>query len=148
MQILIATHNQGKFKELMEVLHTLPHEFVSLKDLSITEDVEENGETNSLVNMRNSESVSESSVILKLERKGSKIVGSYSTDGKKFTEVASTDIALSNSKTGIIVCDGAENSRMGGFRMPRRQATNAIPEEQGDFEVSYDYFKIKNSGLK
>ena len=109
--------------------------------------VEENGETNSLVNMRNSETVSESSVTLKLERKGSKIIGSYSTDGKKFTEVASTDIALSNTKAGIIVCDGAENSGMGGFRMPRRQAAPE-PEEQGDFKVSYDYFRIKNSGLK
>ena len=43
MKILIATHNQGKFKELMEVLHDLPFEFVSLKELGITEDVEENG---------------------------------------------------------------------------------------------------------
>lgn len=44
-KILIATHNQGKFKELMEVLETLPVEFVSLKDLGIAEDVEETGET-------------------------------------------------------------------------------------------------------
>lgn len=44
-KILIATHNQGKFKELLEVLEDLPFEFVSLNDLQITEDVEENGET-------------------------------------------------------------------------------------------------------
>ncbi|MBN2636950.1 MAG: glycoside hydrolase family 3 C-terminal domain-containing protein [Prolixibacteraceae bacterium] len=109
--------------------------------------VEENGETSSLVNMRGGGSIAENSLVLKLERKGSKITGSYSTDGRKFTEVASVDISLSNTKAGMIVCDGAENSGMGGFRMPRRQATTE-PEVQGDFEVAYDYFKIKNSGLK
>ena len=108
--------------------------------------VEENGESSSLVNTRNGGSVSESSVVLKLDRKGSKITGYYSTDGRKFTEVASVDVTLSNTQVGMIVCDGAENNRMGGFRMPRRQATPE-PADQGDFEVSYDYFKIKNSGL-
>lgn len=44
-KILIATHNVGKYKELMEVLHDLPFEFVSLNDLNISEDVEETGET-------------------------------------------------------------------------------------------------------
>lgn len=44
-KILIATHNQGKFKEILEVLDDLPFEFISLNDLKITEDIEENGET-------------------------------------------------------------------------------------------------------
>ena len=44
-KILIATHNSGKFKELMEVLHDLPIEFVSLDDVGIQEDVDENGTT-------------------------------------------------------------------------------------------------------
>lgn len=44
-KILIATHNFGKFKELMEVLEDLPFKFVSLNDEGIEEDVEENGET-------------------------------------------------------------------------------------------------------
>ena len=109
--------------------------------------VEVNGENSSLVNTRNSGSVSENSVVLKLERKGSTITGSYSADGKKFTEVASIDIALSDTKAGLIVCDGAENSGVTGFRRPRQQ-TAPVAEDQGDFEVSYDYFKIKNSGLK
>lgn len=42
-KILIATHNSGKFKELMEVLEDLPFKFVSLNDEKITEDVEETG---------------------------------------------------------------------------------------------------------
>ena len=44
-KILIATHNFGKYKELMEVLEDLPFKFVSLNDEKITEDVEEHGET-------------------------------------------------------------------------------------------------------
>lgn len=44
-KILIATHNFGKFKELMEVLEDLPFKFVSLNDEKIEEDVEEDGET-------------------------------------------------------------------------------------------------------
>jgi len=44
-KILIATHNFGKYKELMEVLEDLPFKFVSLNDEKIEDDVEENGET-------------------------------------------------------------------------------------------------------
>ena len=44
-KILVATHNFGKFKELMEVLEELPFKFVSLNDEKITEDVEETGST-------------------------------------------------------------------------------------------------------
>ncbi len=44
-KILIATHNVGKFKELMEVLEGLPFQFVSLNDEHIKTDVEEAGET-------------------------------------------------------------------------------------------------------
>jgi len=44
-KILIATHNFGKYKELMEVLENLPFKFVSLNDEGIKDDVEESGET-------------------------------------------------------------------------------------------------------
>ena len=44
-KILIATHNFGKYKELMEVLGDLPFKFVSLNDEKIEEDVEEHGKT-------------------------------------------------------------------------------------------------------
>lgn len=45
MKILIATHNFGKYKELMEVLEPLPFKFVSLNDEKAEGDVEENGGT-------------------------------------------------------------------------------------------------------
>jgi XTP/dITP diphosphohydrolase len=44
-KLLIATKNQGKIGEFKEFLKDLPFEIVSLKDLNITEDVEEDGKT-------------------------------------------------------------------------------------------------------
>ncbi len=45
MKILVATHNSGKLREILEVVGDLPIEFVSLKDIGIQEDVEETGVT-------------------------------------------------------------------------------------------------------
>lgn len=45
MTILIATTNPGKFKEIAEILAPLQREFVSLADLGITVDFEENEDT-------------------------------------------------------------------------------------------------------
>lgn len=44
MKILIATHNQGKFKEIREILLTLPVELLSLVDLGLRENYLETGE--------------------------------------------------------------------------------------------------------
>ncbi len=44
-KLLIATKNQGKVKELRDFLSDLPVELVSLSDVGITDDVEEDGET-------------------------------------------------------------------------------------------------------
>lgn len=44
-KILIATTNPGKFKEITEYLSDIPVEFVSLKDLGITHEVDEDGTT-------------------------------------------------------------------------------------------------------
>lgn len=45
-QILIATGNAGKFQEMMEFLHDIPHiKFLSLVDFNLQNDCEETGET-------------------------------------------------------------------------------------------------------
>lgn len=44
-KLLIATHNPGKLKEFQEFLSDLPFEIVSLSDVGISEDVEEDGKT-------------------------------------------------------------------------------------------------------
>lgn len=44
-EILISTGNAGKFAEMMEVLAGLEYKFYSLRDLNITADVQEDGDT-------------------------------------------------------------------------------------------------------
>src|SRR3989338_5585840 len=44
-KLLIATTNKGKLKELSEFLSDLPAQLLSLKDVGITDDVEEAGKT-------------------------------------------------------------------------------------------------------
>ena len=44
-KLLIATHNPGKLKEFKAFLSGVPIEIVSLSDVGITEDVEEDGKT-------------------------------------------------------------------------------------------------------
>jgi hypothetical protein len=47
----------------------------------------------------------------------------------------------------MIVCDGVSAGRFGGFGpMPGMQQPGA--QEEIPFVVSFDYFNIKNSGLK
>ncbi len=45
MKLLVATNNKGKMREFNKILGELGIECVSLKDMGITVDVEENGET-------------------------------------------------------------------------------------------------------
>ena len=44
-KILIATTNPGKFREITEYLKDIPAQFVSLRDLGITHEVHEDGDT-------------------------------------------------------------------------------------------------------
>lgn len=44
-QLLIATHNRGKFQELRALLQDAPYKLVSLLDAGVTEDVDETGTT-------------------------------------------------------------------------------------------------------
>ena len=108
--------------------------------------VEKNGNYFSLAGFRSPDVITDNnySLILKLERKGGTITGSYSRDGKTFNKIGTAEIILRDAKAGLIVCNGSEVGRS-AMRMPGTQA----PEQpQGDFEVAFDYFRITNSGLR
>ena len=54
-KIVFATANEGKVKEIKEILKDFPIEVVSMKEMGITADIEENGSTfeeNSLIKAR------------------------------------------------------------------------------------------------
>jgi hypothetical protein len=84
------------------------------------------------------------SLILKLERKGGIITGSYSRDGKIFNKIGSVEIILRDVKAGLIVCNGSEVGRS-SIRMPGMQTPE---QDQSDFNVLFDYFRITSTGLK
>ncbi len=109
--------------------------------------IEREGYNFSIVSARNPDVITDNnlSLILKLERKGMTITGSYSRDGKTFDRVGTIDLQLKDTRAGLIVCNGSDSGRPARPGMPAAQA----PEQQaGDFEVSCDYFRITSSGLK
>jgi beta-glucosidase-like glycosyl hydrolase len=113
--------------------------------------VEKNGYNSSVASTRNSDAISGAnlSLILKLEKKGGVLTGSYSSDGKSFTNLGSADIVLRDTKAGIIVCNGSDVGRTGMGRMQGGPGMPQTPQQNPiDFEVAFDYFRITNSGLK
>ena len=109
--------------------------------------IENKGYYFSLANPRSADVITDNnySLILKLERKGETITGSYSRDGKNFSKIGTAGIILKNAKAGFIVCNGSDEGRL---RMPGMPGMQTPQTEQGDFEVMFDYFRISNSGLK
>jgi len=108
--------------------------------------VEKNGYYFSFAGFRSPDVITDNnySLILKLERKGGTITGSYSRDGKTFNKIGTVEIILSAAKAGMIVCNGSEVGRS-AMRFPGMQE----PEQpQDDFDVAYDYFRITSSGQK
>ncbi len=84
-------------------------------------------------------------VVLKLEKKGNEYIASCSPSGKKFETVGTANIMLKDVKAGIIACNGVAPSGRGNFPGFMMQTDN---EPEIPFEVAFDYFRIKNSGLK
>ncbi|MFZ2341211.1 MAG: glycoside hydrolase family 3 C-terminal domain-containing protein [Bacteroidales bacterium] len=81
---------------------------------------------------------------LRLVKKGSLYTASVSVDGKTFKPVGSINLMLKDISAGLMVCEGAMDNRFARFaNMPGMQQP-AQPDSP--FEVSYDYFYIKNTG--
>jgi XTP/dITP diphosphohydrolase len=54
-KLIVATKNKGKIKEIMEILDGLPYEVISMEQVGISDDIEENGSTfeeNALIKAR------------------------------------------------------------------------------------------------
>ena len=107
--------------------------------------MEENGIAKSLAtfNLRN-EVIGDNALILKLEKKGSNYTAYYSTDGKNFELLGTTSLLLKDIRAGLIVCDGTVAQYMKSTFWFDSDTTK--PETP--FDVSIDYFRIKNTGLK
>jgi beta-glucosidase len=109
--------------------------------------VEKNGYYFSMASFRSGDPITgnDLNLILKLERKGGTITGSYSRDGKTFTRVGIAELILKNAMAGFVACNGSDAGRP-AMRMPAMQAP--AEQDQSEFNVSFDYFRITNTGLK
>jgi beta-glucosidase-like glycosyl hydrolase len=107
--------------------------------------MEENGITKSFatLNLKN-EITGENALFLKLEKKGSTYTAFYSVDGKIFEKLGTADMLLKDIRTGLVVCDGIVTQYMKSTFWFDSSTTK--PETP--FDVSFDYFRIKNSGLE
>ena len=109
---------------------------------------EENGYQQNAASLSMEDIIKDNNTLyLRFEKKGDIYSASCSSDGKNWKNIGSTSVMLKNIRAGIMVCDGMPDARFARFmNMPGRPQQQAEP--QTPFEVSYDYFHIRNKGLK
>jgi beta-glucosidase-like glycosyl hydrolase len=107
--------------------------------------IEENGIAKSVASANLSkEIVGDNSLILKLEKKGSKYTASYSVAGEPFKILGNDQALLKDVKVGLIACDGIITQSM----TSTYYFDSSTNKSETPFNVSFDYFHITNSGLK
>lgn len=107
--------------------------------------MEENELAKSMASFNLKEAITgDNDLILKLEKKGSLYTAFYSLDGEKFEILGTADIMLKNVKAGLIVCDGVITQYMKSTFWFNSDTT----KPDTPFDVSFDYFRIVNNGLK
>jgi beta-glucosidase-like glycosyl hydrolase len=107
--------------------------------------IEQNGIAKSVgsFNLKN-DITGNNELILRLEKKGDKYTAYYSADGEDFKALG-TDVAmLKDIKAGLIACDGIITQSMTSTYYFDSDTT----KPGTPFNVSFDYFRITNSGLK
>jgi len=107
--------------------------------------IEENGIAKSVAsfNLRN-QIVGDTTLVLKLEKKGDKYTAYYSAGSEEFKILGADEALLEDIRAGLIACDGIITQSMTSTYYFDSDTTK--PETP--FIVSFDYFHIINSGLK
>jgi len=107
--------------------------------------MEENGIAKSLAtfNLKN-EIIGDNALNLKLEKKGGAYTAYYSLDGTTYELLGTANLLLKDIRAGLIVCDGIVAQYMKSTYWFDSDTT----KPGTPFNVSFDYFRIKNSGLK
>lgn len=107
--------------------------------------VESGGNQKSVVNFSMENIIKpDNTLILKLVKSGDVYTAFCSPDGRKFEKVGTAGVILKNIKAGLMACDGVMPARMAQFR----RFSQPDNQPSTPFEVAFDYFRIKNSGLK
>jgi hypothetical protein len=107
--------------------------------------IEENDIAKSLAQFNLEAAVTdENPLLLRLEKRGSTYTACYSVDGKNFETLGTADILLQDIKAGLIVCDGVITQYMQSTFWFDSDTT----KPDTPFDVSFDYFRIENTGMK
>ena len=142
---IVAYQNDDNFVKLMfrAVVKTTRARGVQPGTIDLV--MEENGIAKSLAtfNLKN-EIIGDNALNLKLEKNGSIYTAYYSLDGVKYELLGTANLLLKDIRAGLVVCDGTVAQYMKStFWFDSDTTKPATP-----FDVSFDYFRIKNSGLK
>jgi len=107
--------------------------------------MEENGIAKSLATFNLKDEITgDKALNLKLEKKGGTYTAYYSLDGTNYELLGTAGLLLKDIRAGLIVCDGIVAQYMKSTYWFDSDTT----KPDTPFDVSFDYFRIKNSGLK
>ena len=107
--------------------------------------IEENDIARSVASFNLEDVIAENTpLFLRLIKSGSTYTAYYSLDGKNYTELGNAEAMLRDIKVGLIACDGVITQSMTSTFWIDFDTT----KPDTPFDVSFDYFRIKNSGLK
>lgn len=107
--------------------------------------VEENDIARSAASFNLTEMITgDQQLYLRLTKEGAHYTAFYSLDGEMYQQLGSTDATLRNIKAGLIACDGIITQSMTSTFW--FDSDTSKPETP--FDVSFDYFHIKNSGIE
>lgn len=105
--------------------------------------MEENGIAKSTASFNlKDEIIGDKPLILKLEKKGSLYTAFYSLDGQKFESLGTAEVLLKDIKAGLMASDGVVTQYMKSTFWFNSDTT----KPDSPFDVSFDYFRIKNNG--
>lgn len=106
---------------------------------------EENGIARSIASVNLREVITgEDRLLLRLAKEGSTYTAYYSVDGINFEKLGASDILLKDIKAGLIACDGIVTQSMTSTFWFDSDTT----KPDTPFDVSFDYFKIQNRGIR
>ncbi len=107
--------------------------------------IEENGIAKSIASFNLTKEITgANALMLKLEKKGNLYTAYYSADGGEYKKLGTGNALLKDIRAGLIVCDGVITQSMTSTYYFDSDTT----KPDTPFNVSFDYFRIVNSGLK
>ncbi|HDR89448.1 MAG TPA: carbohydrate-binding protein [Bacteroidetes bacterium] len=108
--------------------------------------MEENGISRSMASIKLEEPVTDGNeLVLKLTKKGSIYTAYYSVyNGENFVKLGTVDLLLKDIKAGLMVADGI----IANYMKSTFWFDSDTTKPDSPFDVSFDYFRIENSGIE